>query len=274
MPGVTQQLYTRPLQSPHEMYVHPPSRVEDYIFSHLPLHSQQLPRSPCPMIPIGGIQMVQARPSSHPSLGARMSLPGSCFAPRGMFSEPDKRGKEASDQQEPSPSSASATPPLQSSRSDSEEKIRTSELHQNTAKEEYRVKTCADPCGSKQVTCLATGDSSCPKDEHSPTPSTSGEEPSGKKGRKQHRSSSTSFEPTCMFISDVPTQTLERSNSTSCLAEPPSSQSPPCPLSIRRRNLSGELAPQGGSHRRSSPPLEQAGFSLLQRQVEDKAGST
>lgn len=38
------------------------------LYTHLPLHSQHLQRTPYPMIPIGGIQMVQARPSPQPSL--------------------------------------------------------------------------------------------------------------------------------------------------------------------------------------------------------------
>uniref|UniRef100_A0A4W5LQZ3 Transcription factor HIVEP3 n=1 Tax=Hucho hucho TaxID=62062 RepID=A0A4W5LQZ3_9TELE len=42
------------------------SQSMDRIFSHLPLHSQQA-RVPYLMIPIGGIQMVQARPHSHPT---------------------------------------------------------------------------------------------------------------------------------------------------------------------------------------------------------------
>ncbi|XP_032900892.1 transcription factor HIVEP3 isoform X1 [Amblyraja radiata] len=42
--------------------------VQDYVFSHLPLHSQQLVRTPYPMIPIGGIQMVQSRPGCHSGL--------------------------------------------------------------------------------------------------------------------------------------------------------------------------------------------------------------
>ncbi|EQB77123.1 transcription factor HIVEP3 [Camelus ferus] len=50
---------------------HSPARTEENIFSHLPLHSQHLTRAPCPLIPIGGIQMVQARPGAHPAL-----LPG------------------------------------------------------------------------------------------------------------------------------------------------------------------------------------------------------
>ncbi|XP_037553358.1 transcription factor HIVEP3, partial [Nematolebias whitei] len=46
----------------------------DNIFSHLPLHSQQA-RLPYLMIPIGGIQMVQARPSSHPTTPSSPTSP-------------------------------------------------------------------------------------------------------------------------------------------------------------------------------------------------------
>lgn len=49
--------------SPCEGY--PGLQTADTTFSHLPMHSQQA-RVPYPMIPIGGIQMVQARPRSHP----------------------------------------------------------------------------------------------------------------------------------------------------------------------------------------------------------------
>ncbi|XP_061675227.1 transcription factor HIVEP3 isoform X2 [Syngnathoides biaculeatus] len=45
---------------------HPGHRSADNIFSHLPMHSQQA-KVPNLMIPIGGIQMVQARPRSNPS---------------------------------------------------------------------------------------------------------------------------------------------------------------------------------------------------------------
>ncbi|KAK2493982.1 hypothetical protein MC885_021798 [Smutsia gigantea] len=61
---------SRPFSTPHDFHGHIPARTEN-IFSHLPLHSQHLPRAPCPLIPIGGIQMVQARPGAHPTL-----LPG------------------------------------------------------------------------------------------------------------------------------------------------------------------------------------------------------
>ncbi|KAF7661418.1 hypothetical protein LDENG_00262430 [Lucifuga dentata] len=46
---------------------YPSHQAVDNIFSHLPMHSQQA-RVPYLMIPIGGIQMVQARPRSHPTI--------------------------------------------------------------------------------------------------------------------------------------------------------------------------------------------------------------
>ncbi|XP_061807839.1 transcription factor HIVEP3 isoform X2 [Nerophis lumbriciformis] len=49
-----------------EAYVGHPAAAVDNIFSHLPMHSQQA-KVPYLMIPIGGIQMVQARPRSNPS---------------------------------------------------------------------------------------------------------------------------------------------------------------------------------------------------------------
>ncbi|CAK6967522.1 transcription factor HIVEP3 isoform X1 [Scomber scombrus] len=45
---------------------YPGHQATDNIFSHLPMHSQQA-KVPYLMIPIGGIQMVQAKPRSHPT---------------------------------------------------------------------------------------------------------------------------------------------------------------------------------------------------------------
>ncbi|KAE8624053.1 hypothetical protein XENTR_v10005810 [Xenopus tropicalis] len=56
----------RPLCS--QLTPHYLARSAENLFTHLPLHSQHLQRTPYPMIPIGGIQMVQARPSPHPEL--------------------------------------------------------------------------------------------------------------------------------------------------------------------------------------------------------------
>uniref|UniRef100_A0A1A7XIV2 Immunodeficiency virus type I enhancer binding protein 3b n=1 Tax=Iconisemion striatum TaxID=60296 RepID=A0A1A7XIV2_9TELE len=48
--------------------------TSDNIFSHLPMHSQQA-KLPYLMISIGGIQMVQARPSSHPTTPSSPTTP-------------------------------------------------------------------------------------------------------------------------------------------------------------------------------------------------------
>lgn len=53
---------------------YPSLQPADNLFSHLPLHSQQA-RLPCVMIPIGGIQMVQARPRSHPTTPSSPTSP-------------------------------------------------------------------------------------------------------------------------------------------------------------------------------------------------------
>ncbi|XP_012591294.2 transcription factor HIVEP3 [Microcebus murinus] len=74
-PGPAHPLSSRPFSAPHDFHGHTPARTEENIFSHLPLHSQHLARAPCPLIPIGGIQMVQARPGAHPTM-----LPGPAAA--------------------------------------------------------------------------------------------------------------------------------------------------------------------------------------------------
>uniref|UniRef100_A0A3Q1I5K9 HIVEP zinc finger 3b n=1 Tax=Acanthochromis polyacanthus TaxID=80966 RepID=A0A3Q1I5K9_9TELE len=53
---------------------YPGQQAADNIFSHLPMHSQQA-RVPYLMIPIGGIQMVQARPRSHPTTPSSPTSP-------------------------------------------------------------------------------------------------------------------------------------------------------------------------------------------------------
>ncbi|XP_063810686.1 transcription factor HIVEP3 isoform X2 [Pseudophryne corroboree] len=57
---------SRSLCSP--LMPHALTRSGENLYTHLPLHSQHLQRTAYPMIPIGGIQMVQARPSPKPSL--------------------------------------------------------------------------------------------------------------------------------------------------------------------------------------------------------------
>ncbi|XP_028280458.1 transcription factor HIVEP3 isoform X2 [Parambassis ranga] len=53
---------------------YPGYHAADNLFSHLPMHSQQA-RVPYLMIPIGGIQMVQARPRSHPTTPSSPTSP-------------------------------------------------------------------------------------------------------------------------------------------------------------------------------------------------------
>lgn len=287
-PGITQPVCSRPLQAPHEIHVHAPSRGEENVFSHLPLHSQQLTRTPYPMIPIGGIQMVQARPSTHPSLvpSSVVSLQVGYFASGGSsfteFSRAPKRDEEPQVPREPSSASVSPvakvskytlSPELASSGC-LEEKMRTSELQQKTDQEEYRVKMFAESSHAEQAGCSASPASPSTTDEHSPKPSTSGEEPLKKPGKKQSGSSSTSFESSCTFISDLPSQPLDRSSSTGCLSEPSSSHSHAQPFSVRRRNLSGEPSRQGGTSRKSSPQLEHADLGQTQKKVDENTGST
>lgn len=61
-------------------YEHPGSRLfpegpNDYVFSHLPLHSQQQVRAPIPMVPVGGIQMVHSMPPALSGLHPPPTLP-------------------------------------------------------------------------------------------------------------------------------------------------------------------------------------------------------
>ncbi|XP_055655352.1 transcription factor HIVEP3 isoform X1 [Falco peregrinus] len=287
-PGVMQPVCSRPLQAPHEIHVHAPNRGEENVFSHLPLHSQQLTRTPYPMIPIGGIQMVQARPSSHPSLvpSSVVSLQAGYFASGGSsfaeFSWGPRRDKGSQVPQELS--SASVSPvakvskytlsPELTSGGYLEEKTRTSELQQKTDQEEYRVKKFAESSHAEQAGCSASPASPSTSDEHSPKPLTSGEEPLKKTGKKQSGSSSTSFESSCTFISDLPSQPLDRSSSTGSLSEPSPSHSHSEPFSGRRRNLSGEPSRQGGTSRKSSPHLEHADLGQTQKKVDENTGST
>lgn len=52
-----------------------PEGPTDYVFSHLPLHSQQQLRAPIPMMPIGGIQMVHSIPTAFSGLHPPSVLP-------------------------------------------------------------------------------------------------------------------------------------------------------------------------------------------------------
>ncbi|KAJ7419393.1 transcription factor HIVEP3-like [Pitangus sulphuratus] len=267
-PGPTQPVCSRPLQAPHD--IHGPGRGEENVFSHLPLHSQQLTRTPYPMIPIGGIQMVQARPSSHPSLvpGSVVSLQAGCFTPgSGDVAE---FGRAPRGDEEPQIPAASVSPAAKVSKYTLspepsggylEEKMRTNELQQQTEQEEHRVKALAEPSPEEQA---GPASPSTPH-EHCPKPPTSGEEePPKQMGKKQSGSSSTSVESPCTFISDAPPCDDD------CPPEPPPSH----PLSLRTGSLSGQPGRPGGTSSQSSPHPEHADLGQTQKKVDENAGST
>ncbi|KAM4046489.1 transcription factor HIVEP3 isoform 1-T3 [Anomaloglossus baeobatrachus] len=79
----------RTFYSPLTLHTLP--RSGENLYTHLPLHSQNLQRTPYPMIPIGGIQMVQARPSPQHSLVGPML---SELHVEGPYKEPPQGGSE------------------------------------------------------------------------------------------------------------------------------------------------------------------------------------
>ncbi|XP_044524699.1 transcription factor HIVEP3 [Gracilinanus agilis] len=266
-PGPAHPFPFRPFSSLHEFHGHPPGRTGENLFSHLPLHSQRLARTPCPMIPIGGIQMVQARPSTHPTLMPGAGVPWStCFFGGGSDLTNSRQAQERSREGPPETSSASVSPVAKVSKftlsselessSYSLERMRTSEGQVVPPWEEPRIGGA-----SSETQAPALTDS--PGSEPSPRPA---KRPSPKAARG---SPCTDSETPRTFPSAIPCQTLDRSSSTGCLMEPAR-----CPVP-RRRNLSGELRPSAGLRPRlGSPPLESEGPGPTPRRPEDEAGGS
>ncbi|XP_066060822.1 transcription factor HIVEP3-like [Chamaea fasciata] len=244
------------LQAPHDL--HAPGRGEENVFSHLPLHSQHLARTPYPMIPIGGIQMVQARPSSHASLvpGPVLSLQAGHLVP--SASRAARRDGEP--QSPPEPSSESVSPvakvskytlsPEPAAGGCSEEKMRTSELQPE--QEEHSPE--AEPGPAQQPRPSASPGSPSTPQEPRPEPS---EEPSKATGKQQSGSSSTPSEPACTFISAVPS--LARDSPSE--APPGQAQAQPC-------------SPRPGNLSASSPHPEHSDCGQTHKKVDENAGST
>ncbi|XP_041878417.1 transcription factor HIVEP3 isoform X1 [Corvus kubaryi] len=264
-PGTPQPACPRPLQAPHDL--HAPGRGEENVFSHLPLHSQQLARTPYPMIPIGGIQMVQARPSTHASLvpGPVLSLQAGHFASAASgLAQPSRAPRRDEEPQTPpEPSSASVSPVAKVSKYTlspepagggfSEEKMRTSELQQE--QEEHKPTAEAEPSPAEQTGPSVSPASPSIPQEPSPEPSASGDDPSKPTGKQQSGSSSTPPEPPCTFISAVPS------------LEPPPGHPQAQPCSLRPRNLSGEPGA-------SSPHPEHSDLGQTHKKVDENTGST
>lgn len=225
-PGLAQPLSSRPFSTPYDFHGHVPARTEENIFSHLPLHSQHLARTPCPLIPIGGIQMVQARPGAHPTL-----LPGPSAAWVSGFSGggSDLTGaREAQERGRWSPtegSSASVSPVAKVSKF-----TLSSELEgRDYPKERER-----------------TGGGLGRPPDWEPAESTPTHSPCTPRLPQGHQSTQ-SWSP-CLESPCTPANpeasaapTLDRSSSVGCLAEA-SARFP-----ARRRNLSGEPRTKQGS---------------------------
>ncbi|GAB1288852.1 Transcription factor HIVEP3 [Apodemus speciosus] len=216
-------LFSRP--GPHDFHGHLPSRSEENLFSHLPLHSQHLNRAPCPLIPIGGIQMVQARPGAHPTL-----LPGPCTAWVSGFSGggSDLTGaREAQERSRWSPtgsSSASVSPVA-----------KVSKFTLSSELEEER--TCRGPGRPPDWEPHRAEAPAGPMGTYSPC---SPQLPQGLRVAPTWRGLLGSPHTLASLkASNFPP--LDRSSSTDCLAET-STSSPP-----RSRNLSGEPRTRQGS---------------------------
>ncbi|XP_056413295.1 transcription factor HIVEP3 isoform X2 [Hyla sarda] len=94
-------------------------RSGENLYTHLPLHSQHLQRTPYPMIPIGGIQMVQARPSPQPSLVgpilSKLHVKGpDKEPPQGGIEQPLRTNRREDDRVMSSPSTAPQSSPTPS----------------------------------------------------------------------------------------------------------------------------------------------------------------
>ncbi|XP_064349749.1 transcription factor HIVEP3 isoform X1 [Camelus dromedarius] len=246
-PGPAHPLFSRPFSTSHDFHSHSPARTEENIFSHLPLHSQHLTRAPCPLIPIGGIQMVQARPGAHPTL-----LPGpratwvSGFSGGGSDLTGAREAQERGRWSPTESSSASVSPVAKVSKftlsSELEagdypkERGRTSGgLGRPPDREPHVAKVPAEPTPSPRT-----------PHEASPRPP---------QGRKAEALSPRLESPLAPAHPTAPaTPPLDRSSSVGCLAEA-SARFP-----ARRRNLSGEPRtiqgspePSGSGGPRASP---------------------
>ncbi|MEE6475532.1 hypothetical protein FKM82_010787 [Ascaphus truei] len=131
-----------------------PEGHSDYVYSHLPLHSQQQIRAPLPMIPIGGIQMIHSnstiQPSPHPSSVTPLHL-GSSDEKRSISKEscqsilrhPEKRSSPNAPQRDSlSGAACSPLPSMRPSTSDDNSKPIGREQEEN-------IRTC-----TKAIACL------------------------------------------------------------------------------------------------------------------------
>ncbi|XP_067867628.1 transcription factor HIVEP3 isoform X2 [Heterodontus francisci] len=278
--------------------------TQDYVFSHLPLHSQQLIRTPYPMIPIGGIQMVQSRPGCHsglvpsPIVSLQSGFPGNLTAPSPFSATKTEatvhleevllRSKSAeAPTSKPLPlqlSSAPTAPVVMVSavarsgkRGVTLQRTETVELEEEAYKqEEYRVPIYSEPSTfaalshSGQDAGSARLDSPSTSHAHSPKPSTSGEGTSKDFSKKQFGCSDPYYE-SARTLATHPTRPLQGSCSSSSSGS--SSPSHSFQTGAGRTASSGQCHPvrtQSGG----SPESKGEGFVHLDTQKDNETGSS
>lgn len=137
-----------------------PEGPSNYVFSHLPLHSQQQIRAPIPMMPIGGIQMVHSVPAAlsglHPPSTLALQREGSEEKQRGLTETltQESRGVPKHHEKRTSPhslhptapSSTSSSPLLLLTQSTSEDSIIATEREQ-----EENIQTCTKAIASLRI---------------------------------------------------------------------------------------------------------------------------
>ncbi|XP_051892407.1 transcription factor HIVEP3-like isoform X2 [Pristis pectinata] len=275
--------------------------AQDYVFSHLPLHSQQLVRTPYPMIPIGGIQMVQARPGYHSGLvpsqvSLQSGFPVSLSAPSPFSAskseatvhlEEEVLSKSAeATTSEPLPLQLPSAPmaPLitapsltrSGKQSVTLQRTETAELEEAAVykQEEYRVPIYSEPSTiaalsrSGKEAGSVRQDSPSTSQEHSPKPSTSGEGTSKDLSKKQFGCSDTYYESACTLATMHSLQGSSGSSSSESLSPSHSFQT-----GAGRTTSSGQCPPvrmQMGS----SPESKGEDFKHLDTQKDNETGSS
>ncbi|XP_066573799.1 transcription factor HIVEP3 [Amia ocellicauda] len=251
--------------SPSDFPGHVPARSpRDHVFSHLPLHSQQLTRTPYPMIPIGGIQMVQPRPSSH---AGRPQNPATTLPlPRGAGTSLGgglgDRGTEGVRRLADTRESTKVGSPGPSS----EER----RLRERRKPQDYRVQESE---AGTSLSGLCTGGPDSASAGQTPpelVSQTGGEEPPDS-GTKQYGSSRT-YSQTSTLVGDTTAQTANRSSGAAGATEASTSRLDTTPP--RTTPLPGEEGPPAGRHRRRGPEAAGGSTTSVGQNKDSRTGST